>query len=34
MESRCSLTVGRIMPQPVEINVEAGNILHFYIVRD
>jgi pyruvate kinase len=30
IESRCSFTVGRIMLQPVETNVEGGNILHFY----
>ena len=29
-DSRCSFTVGRIMPQPAEINVEAGNILLLY----
>lgn len=30
LESMCSFTVGRIVPQPVEINVEAGNVLHLY----
>jgi pyruvate kinase len=30
IESKCSFTVGRIIPQPVEINVEAGNILRLY----
>lgn len=29
-DPRCSFTVGRIMPQPVEINVEAGNMLRLY----
>jgi pyruvate kinase len=30
IESRCSFSVARILPQPVEINVEAGNTLRLY----
>lgn len=29
-ESSCSFIVGRILPQPVEISVEAGNVLYLY----
>ena len=29
-DSKCSFTVGAIKAQPIEINVEAGNILHLY----
>jgi pyruvate kinase len=29
-DSRCSFTVGAIKAQPIEINVEAGNILRLY----
>ena len=28
--TKCSFTIGRIMPQPIEINVEAGNTLRIY----
>ncbi|MGA7897399.1 MAG: pyruvate kinase [Nitrososphaeraceae archaeon] len=29
-DTKCSFTIGRIMPQPIEINVEAGNRLRIY----
>ena len=29
-DTKCSFTVGSLKPQPIEINVEAGNILRLY----